>query len=343
MGDTRAEDDALRLVVLSKLWQGSLEEAEEACMRLQGLAATPSAQPIIGLIDLLIAQGRTQEALYQLNALDPERIDEPLDRASAYVERGHLYALCNQTAEALDEFQRAGEIAGGAGIENSVLVGWHPPAASALASLGHWDEARYLAEQHLVSARAFGARRGLGSALRAMATSTPDLAERITWLSESVEVLDGSPARLETAEAMVELGTALVDRQDMDEARNVLHQGANLASLCRAHRLVEVARSQLRAAGARPRRLQSTGVDSLTPAELRAVHMAAANVTNRAIADELFVNVKTIEGHLSRAYRKLGITSRFDLAEVLGSRNRPVDDLVDESEKPPALDLKDRR
>jgi len=52
------------------------------------------------------------------------------------------------------------------------------------------------------------------------------------------------------------------------------------------------------------------------------VHMAAANVTNRAIADELFVNVKTIEGHLSRAYRKLGVTSRFELAEALGPRGR---------------------
>jgi DNA-binding NarL/FixJ family response regulator len=52
--------------------------------------------------------------------------------------------------------------------------------------------------------------------------------------------------------------------------------------------------------------------------------MAAANVTNRAIADELFVNVKTIEGHLSRAYRKLGVTSRFELAEALGEP--PIDD-----------------
>ena len=50
--------------------------------------------------------------------------------------------------------------------------------------------------------------------------------------------------------------------------------------------------------------------------------MAAANATNRSIADELFVNVKTIEGHLSRAYRKLGVTSRFELAEVLRSRGR---------------------
>jgi DNA-binding CsgD family transcriptional regulator len=121
-----------------------------------------------------------------------------------------------------------------------------------------------------------------------------------------------------------------VDRQDSESARDILHKGASLASLCGAHRLVEVAGTQLRAAGARPRRLGSTGVDSLTPAELRAVHMAAANVTNRAIADELFVNVKTIEGHLSRAYRKLGVTSRFELAEALGPRGRYESSEVDE-------------
>jgi DNA-binding CsgD family transcriptional regulator len=342
MGDLRAEDDALRLAVLSKLWQGSLDEAEAACAELRRLGATLGTQPVIGLIDLLIAQGRTQEALFQLNFLDPERFDEPLDRASAFVERGRLFALSGQPAEALDEYHHAGEVAESAGIENSVLVGWQPPAASALASLGHWDEARYLAERHLASARSFGARRGLGTALRAMATSTPDLGERISWLTESVEVLEGSPARLETAEALVELGAALVSSQEMDDARNVLHRGANLASVCRAHRLVEVAGSQLRAAGARPRRLGSTGVDSLTPAELRAVHMAAANATNRAIADELFVNVKTIEGHLSRAYRKLGITSRFELAEVLGPRGRSAADDLAKWEAPQSPELSDQ-
>jgi DNA-binding CsgD family transcriptional regulator len=56
---------------------------------------------------------------------------------------------------------------------------------------------------------------------------------------------------------------------------------------------------------------------SLTPAESRAVSLAAINVTNRAIAEQLFVNVKTIEGHLSKAYRKLGVSSRFELAEVI--------------------------
>ncbi len=140
---------------------------------------------------------------------------------------------------------------------------------------------------------------------------------------------------------MVDLGAALVERRDMEGARALLQQGATLASACKAERLVEIAGSHLRSAGARPRRLGSTGVDSLTPAELRAVHMAAANVTNRAIADELFVNVKTIEGHLSRAYRKLGVTSRFELAEVLGETAVDGVDISNETDGAPAW-LEDR-
>ncbi len=322
LGDSHSEDNALRLMVLSKFWQGALDEAEEAYLRHYELGGAWTSQPVIGSADLLVAQGRAGEALDQLASRDFEDIDEPLERATAHVEHGRLLAVCGQVDQALDEFQRASEIAERGGVTNSVLVGWRPPTAHALASLGCWDEAHAIAEDHLVFARAFGARRSLGTALRAMAATSTDLDERIAWLSESVEVLEGSYARLDTAEAMVDLGAALVDRRDIDNARDLLRKGATIASSCKAHGLVDVARSHLRAAGARPRRLGSTGVDSLTPAELRAVTMAAANATNRSIADELFVNVKTIEGHLSRAYRKLGVTSRFELAEVLRSRGR---------------------
>ncbi len=323
LGDMAGEDDALRLVVLSKLWQGSLDEAEEACRRHDELGDSISMRHMVGASDLLIAQGRTDEALQRFGSTELERFDDPLDRATAHVERGRLFAAVARTDEALDEYHRASETAERAGINNEILVAWRPPTAWALASLGRWDEAKDLASNHLSAARAFGARRNLGTALRAMAASTQDLSDRVQWLIESVKVLEGSSAKLETAAAMVDLGAALVERRDMEGARALLQQGATLASACKAERLVEIAGSHLRSAGARPRRLGSTGVDSLTPAELRAVHMAAANVTNRAIADELFVNVKTIEGHLSRAYRKLGVTSRFELAEVLGES--PID------------------
>ncbi len=328
LGESNIEDEVLRLVILSKLWQGSLDEVAGAYQRHCELGAALPSRPVVGAIDLMVAQGNATEALQMANSFDIEAVEEPLERSEAHIERGRLLAACSQADKALSEFERANDTAGRAGITNQVLVGWRPPAVGALVSLGRWNEARSLAEETLAFARTFGAPRSLGSAYRAMAVSTLDLNERISWLGDSVEVLKGSPARLEAAESMIGLGAALVERQDLDSARTVLREGAVLASTCKAHRLVETAGSHLRAAGARPRRLGSTGVDSLTPAEVRAVNMAAANATNREIAEQLFVNAKTIEGHLSRAYKKLGITSRSELAKVLKTQSRhPVDEL----------------
>src|SRR5665213_3301363 len=160
-------------------------------------------------------------------------------------------------------------------------------AARALASVGRWDEAKELASTHLDAARAFGARRSLGAALRAMADSTQDLDDRVNWLIESVKVLDESPARLEKAGAMIDLGVSLIERRDAETARTLFQQSATIALACRAQRLVEIANSHLRSLGSRPRQFEWTGMDSLTPAELRAVNLAAANVTNRALAGKL--------------------------------------------------------
>jgi DNA-binding CsgD family transcriptional regulator len=327
LGESNIEDEVLRLVILSELWQGSLDEVTGAYQRHRVLGATWPSRPIVGVIDLMVAQGNATQALQMANSFDVESIEEPLERSEAHIERGRLLATCSQAGKALGEFELANDIASRAGISNQAMVGWRPPAVAALVSLGRWSEARSLAEETLAFARSFGAPRSLGTAYRAMAVSALDLNERITWLGDSVEVLKDSPARLEAAESMIGLGAALVERQDLDRARNLLREGATIASTCKAHRLVETAGLHLRAAGARPRRLGSTGVDSLTPAEVRAVSMAAANATNREIAEQLFVNTKTIEGHLSRAYKKLGITSRSELAGVLKSQRRyPIDE-----------------
>lgn len=67
--------------------------------------------------------------------------------------------------------------------------------------------------------------------------------------------------------------------------------------------------------GVRPRRAIS-GVDALTPSKLRVSTMAADGMTNRAIAQALFVSIKTVEVHLGSAYRKLD-TARTGLAAAL--------------------------
>ena len=88
-------------------------------------------------------------------------------------------------------------------------------------------------------------------------------------------------------------------------------------------RLAEIAHDELVATGARPRRLRSTGVDALTPSERRIATMAASGRSNREIAQDLFVTLRTVEMHMSNVFRKLGVSGRTQLPAVLGAGSAP--------------------
>ena len=87
----------------------------------------------------------------------------------------------------------------------------------------------------------------------------------------------------------------------------------------RRRALADHVRTELYAAGARPRTDAMAGVAALTASERRVADLAAAGETNRDIAQALFVTPKTVEVHLSNAYRKLGVRSRRDLPGALGA------------------------
>jgi DNA-binding CsgD family transcriptional regulator len=132
-------------------------------------------------------------------------------------------------------------------------------------------------------------------------------------------MLEGSQARLEYAKALVELGAALRRGNKRSDSREYLRRGLELAHTLGATALEERAQTELAATGARPRRLMLSGLDSLTPSERRVAEMAADNMTNKDIAQALFVTPKTVEVHLSSVYRKLEIASRAQLPSVLGA------------------------
>jgi DNA-binding CsgD family transcriptional regulator len=125
--------------------------------------------------------------------------------------------------------------------------------------------------------------------------------------------------RLEHARTLVELGAALRRGNKRQESRDFLRQGLELAHKLGATALEERAQTELAATGARPRRLMLTGIESLTPSERRVAEMAADNMTNKDIAQALFVTPKTVEVHLSSVYRKLEISSRSQLGTALAS------------------------
>ena len=136
--------------------------------------------------------------------------------------------------------------------------------------------------------------------------------------------LAGSGARLEHARTLVALGSELRREGRRAESRESLDQGLDLARSCGATALVERAYEELSAAGVRRRKLLRTGVDALTASELRVARMAAAGKSNRAIAQELFVTVKTVEFHLRNTYRKLEVSSRRELGALLREPGPPV-------------------
>jgi DNA-binding NarL/FixJ family response regulator len=173
-----------------------------------------------------------------------------------------------------------------------------------------------LAEEELALARTFGTARTIAAALRAAGLLEPG--ERgLELLEQAVAALDGSPAPVEHARALVDLGAALRRSGRRAAARGPLARGRELALRCGALALTDEAGTELRAAGARPRRLTLTGVDALTTSQRRVAEMAARGLRNPEIAQALFISRKTVEMHLSNAYRTLDISSREQLSHAL--------------------------
>ncbi len=223
---------------------------------------------------------------------------------------------------ASDEPARAYAEAIALGIEmnaaghDTPTVAWRSIAARAALRLGQSGDARTLAEAQLELAQRWGARTDIGAALRLLAHVESE--RRTELLEEALTVIERSPGRLELARATVDLGEALRVAGRRKQAHDPLRRGAELAAECGSRILRQRAMDGLAALGERPRQLMFSGQESLTASERRVAQLAVAGRTNRDIAQELFVTPKTVENQLGRAYIKLGITGRRQLADALG-------------------------
>ena len=229
---------------------------------------------------------------------------------------GEAWIVVLERARVLRELHRPGEAADAAlavgahattlDCDGGPLLPWQAVAAEALLDLGESDHAVQLATRAVAAAERFGAPGPIGRALRVLGLAEHDV-ER---LRSAERTLATSIMRLERARCLVDLGAALRRDGQRAAAREPLAHGMELAHRCAASALVAHAREELRAAGARPRSIVRSGVDALTASELRTARLAAQGLTNREIAQHLFVTQKTIETQLRAAYRKLGVTGR---------------------------------
>jgi DNA-binding CsgD family transcriptional regulator len=235
--------------------------------------------------------------------------------------RGRLRLLRRDRAEGIEDLRAAGRTISALRFGPAFST-WRSSLALALPAADR-VEALALAEEELELARSTGLTRPVGIALRTLGILS-DPPAGIELLQQSVDILEGSPARLDHARSLVELGSALRRANRRVDARSLLVRGLELAHACGAHRLTQRARQELHAAGGRRSRIATSGRESLTASELRVVRLAAAGATNTQIAQELYVSLKTVETHLSHAYVKLGLAglgSRGRLAHVLEERS----------------------
>jgi DNA-binding CsgD family transcriptional regulator len=248
--------------------------------------------------------------------------------------RARLRIATGRHEDALRELEASREMEDAWGIRTPAHSTWRSDAVRLLTTLDRLDEARALAQEDVGRARAFGDPRPLGIALRAAglaaakgggatarsgeaAASVEGDGRGIALLAESVATLHPSPARLELALSLLELGAAHRRAGRRTEARNPLREAVDVAADCGATAVAARAHDELVAAGARPRRDPIESRSRLTASEMRVAKMAAEGMTNRGIAQSLFLTEKTIEVHLTNSYRKLDISSRSQLPRAL--------------------------
>ena len=310
------------------VWRGDLGEAEADARdaltagEAWGASARFAGHATAFLADSLMEQGKLDEAAAALaRAGFGESLPDTARLLYLADSSARLRILRGDVAGGLAELLDAGRRYDSVGSLNPAFIAWRSPAALAMYQLGNEEEARQLAREELELARTWGAPRPLGAALRATGLIAGGK-RGLTLLEEAVQVLDGSPAKLEDAKARAELGAALRRANRRTQAREHLRHAVQLATVCGATALAGRAERELLATGARPRRLAVSGIDSLTPSERRVAEIAAEGPTNREIAQALFVTQRTVEVHLTSIYRKLAINSRSQLAAAL-ARSAP--------------------
>lgn len=323
--------------------------------------ANAQAHALIALVET----GRTEEATALADGFDLQNPYDSWELNRFLYARGVLRAATGDPAGALGDFLECGRHQSARDVVSPVVTPWRTASAECHLALGRPRQALALAEEELRLATVWNTPRVLGRALRVLGTATggrrglelTDRAVRIlrqgadgasggtresareatqesareaTSDRDGIAAPGGEPVETELIPelipALIAQGRRLTAVGERARAREALREAAERAERLGAVRMRESAEAALREGGARRAATARTGSGSLTASERRIAELAAQSRTNMEIAELLHLARRTVETHLTSAYRKLGIRRRAELGAALtdaGSRSGP--------------------
>ncbi len=298
------------------LLSGEMETAtalvEEAEMLAR--ATSSAAPPAYGAISLAAYRGNDDEltALVASASRDFRARGEGMGLTAL---SWATAALCNSLGRYDDAFAAATEGATGAGES------WYAALAvveliEAASRTGRPERAAEAVESLSESTRASDTpwARGVEARSRAL-LADGETAESL--YRDAIEWLEPTPLRVDLARTHLLYGEWLRREGRRVDARAELRTAHELFSEFGMEGFAERARVELEATGEHVRNRALHAVDPLTSQESQVAGLAAEGYTNRQIAEHLFISPKTVEYHLKKAYRKLDVTSRTQLARRL--------------------------
>lgn len=273
---------------------------------------------VAGLVESHIARGDLERTLPWRSTLDRSSGERTLQGAYALHALGDIAAAHGDHDTAARRYAEVGRQLH-LSLDNPAVLPWRAGRALALIRLGNGREAVDLARENAARAESFGAAYTLAQALRTLAAVDPT-ADRIALLRRALGVLGGVPADRLAAQVAADLAGMLILLENAGASQEVvglLRRAESFAQSRGLRPLEERVRRLLDRIGESANRPAAEALTLLTPSERRVADLTATGLTNRQVAQELFVTVKAVEWHLSNVYRKLGIHSRNELPTLL--------------------------
>lgn len=296
---------------------GAVEHAHQALNHV-----TPNAwgvavgAPLGSLILATTRMGHYEEAGSYLTRAVPQALFDTRYGLHYLHARGQCHLATGHHHAALADFLACGDRMRAWGIDVPGIVPWRSSAAEAWLALGNREQASRLAYDQLGRPGTHGAR-ARAAALRVLAVSGPTT-RRPQMLTEALDLYERCGDRYEQIRVLADLGEAHHELGDNRRARTHIRRARHLVGLCGAAPLSDgllsfpddAEEQSATPAGDRP---------VLTGSEHRVAALAVGGYTNREISAKLFITPSTVEQHLTRVYRKLGVRRRKDLPVELST------------------------